>query len=101
MCYIIQDAAHKSRIRTFPASAAQNTIHMPGGKRRYMSKGKVEWFDARKGHGFIKGEDGVDAFVHYSDIQMEGFKKLSAGQDVTYELTEGKKGPRAFNVIPA
>lgn len=66
-----------------------------------MSKGKVEWFDVRKGIGFVKGEDGTDAFVHYSEIKTEGFRKLAAGQDVTYDLAEGEKGPRALNVVPA
>jgi cold shock protein len=63
-----------------------------------MLKGKVKWFDTKKGFGFIQSEDGNDVFVHYSSIQNEGFKNLEQGQEVTFELTEGKKGPQADNV---
>jgi CspA family cold shock protein len=63
-----------------------------------MLKGKVKWFDTKKGFGFIQSEDGNDVFVHYTSIQTEGFKNLEQGQEVTFELTEGKKGPQADNV---
>jgi len=63
-----------------------------------MAKGKVKWFNDSKGFGFITGEDGTDAFVHHSDIQAEGFKTLAEGESVTYELTQGPKGPKAVNV---
>jgi CspA family cold shock protein len=63
-----------------------------------MPKGKVKWFDTKKGFGFIQSDDGNDVFVHYSNIQSEGFKTLEQGQDVTFELVEGKKGPQAANV---
>lgn len=63
-----------------------------------MLKGKVKWFDTKKGFGFIQSEDGNDVFVHYTSILSEGFKNLEQGQAVTFELTEGKKGPQADSV---
>lgn len=63
-----------------------------------MLKGKVKWFNATKGFGFITGEDGQDIFVHYSQIMKEGYKSLEEGQEVTYEITQGAKGPQASNV---
>ncbi|MCU0287371.1 MAG: cold-shock protein [Acidobacteria bacterium] len=63
-----------------------------------MLKGKVKWFDTKKGFGFIQSEDGNDVFVHYTSIMNEGFKNLEQGQEVTFELTEGKKGPQADSV---
>lgn len=64
-----------------------------------MNKGTVKWFNAEKGYGFITGEDGKDVFVHYSKIQGEGFKTLDEGQQVTYDLEQGEKGPQAANVV--
>ncbi len=66
-----------------------------------MAIGTVKWFKDDKGYGFITGEDGVDAFVHFSAIQMEGFKSLQEGQKVQYDVTQGPKGPQASNVRPA
>ena len=63
-----------------------------------MANGKVKWFNDSKGFGFITAEDGTDAFVHYADIQGEGFKSLAEGDNVTFELTKGPKGPKAVNV---
>jgi CspA family cold shock protein len=63
------------------------------------SKGKVKWFDDRKGYGFIECEDGNDVFVHHSAIQGEGFKSLVEGQEVEFEITEGPKGKQATNVV--
>jgi cold shock protein len=63
-----------------------------------MLKGKVKWFNATKGFGFITGEDGQDIFVHYSQIIKEGYKTLEEGQDVVYEISDGNKGPQASNV---
>ncbi len=67
-----------------------------------MPKGEVKWFNDSKGYGFITPSDGsADLFVHHSDIQMEGFKTLSEGQQVEFEVTQGQKGPRAANVRTA
>nr|WP_303048796.1 cold shock domain-containing protein [Marinitoga sp. 1154] len=61
-------------------------------------KGKVKWFDAKKGYGFISGEDGQDVFVHFTAIAMDGFKTLEEGQEVEYEIEENEKGLQAKNV---
>jgi CspA family cold shock protein len=63
-----------------------------------MLKGKVKWFDTKKGFGFITTEKGEDVFVHYTSIISEGFKDLKEGQEVTFEITEGKRGPQASSV---
>jgi len=63
-----------------------------------MATGKVKWFNDAKGYGFIESDDGTDVFVHHSDIQGEGFKTLSEGEPVSFEVVEGEKGPRASNV---
>ncbi|UTR16010.1 cold shock domain-containing protein [Salipaludibacillus sp. LMS25] len=62
-------------------------------------QGKVKWFNAEKGFGFIEREDGDDVFVHYSAIDQEGFKTLDEGQDVEFEIVEGARGPQAANVV--
>ena len=65
-----------------------------------MSNGTVKWFNAEKGYGFITNADnGEDVFVHYSGLNMEGFKTLEEGQAVEFEVTEGAKGPQATNVV--
>ncbi|MGO4888824.1 cold shock domain-containing protein [Anaerobacillus sp. MEB173] len=61
-------------------------------------QGKVKWFNAEKGFGFIEREDGDDVFVHFSAIQSEGFKTLDEGQEVEFEIVEGARGPQAANV---
>ena len=61
-------------------------------------KGKVKWFDAAKGYGFITTETGEDVFVHYSGINSKGFRGLSEGQNVEFEIGEGKKGKQAVEV---
>jgi len=62
-------------------------------------QGKVKWFSAEKGYGFIEREDGGDVFVHYSAIQEEGFKTLQEGQAVEFDIVEGARGPQAANVV--
>ena len=64
-----------------------------------MNKGTVKWFNNQKGYGFISDEQGNDVFVHYSGLNMEGFKSLEEGQEVEFEVTEGAKGPQAVNVV--
>ena len=61
-------------------------------------KGTVKWFNNQKGYGFINDEEGNDVFVHYSGLNMEGFKSLEEGQQVEFDVTEGAKGPQATNV---
>lgn len=63
--------------------------------------GKVKWFSAEKGYGFIEREDGSDVFVHFSAIQDEGFKSLSEGQNVTFDIVDGNRGPQVANVVKA
>ena len=64
----------------------------------FMSKGKVKWFNAEKGYGFIEVEGGSDVFVHFSAIQGEGFKSLDEGQSVEFNIVDGSRGPQAENV---
>ncbi|MDH3575848.1 MAG: cold-shock protein [Desulfobacteraceae bacterium] len=64
-----------------------------------MAKGTVKWFNESKGFGFITPEDGgSDVFAHYSEIQGEGFKNLSEGEVVNFDIVEGEKGPKAANI---
>jgi len=65
-----------------------------------MANGKVKWFNDRKGFGFLVDEEGDDVFVHYSVIRKDGFKTLTEGQDVTFELKVTDKGKQAENVVP-
>lgn len=64
-----------------------------------MYKGKVKWFNERKGYGFLTREDGSDVFVHYSDIEGRGFRVLEEGDDVEFDIAEGDKGPKAIRVV--
>ena len=67
--------------------------------RQYiMKKGTVKWFNSKKGYGFISDEEGNDVFVHFSALNMEGYKSLDEGQAVTFDVVDGEKGPQAANV---
>ena len=61
--------------------------------------GKVKWFNADKGYGFICGDDGKESFVHYTSIIQDGYRSLDDGQEVEYEVVIGEKGPQAANVV--
>ena len=63
-----------------------------------MSKGTVKWFNNQKGYGFISDEAGNDVFVHFSGLNMEGYKTLNEGEEVEFDVVEGAKGPQAANV---
>jgi len=65
-----------------------------------MQTGKVKWFNENKGYGFIEQEDGEDVFVHYSVIDMDGFKTLAEGSEVEFEMIKGDKGLQATKVQP-
>ncbi|MDO5775933.1 MAG: cold shock domain-containing protein [Eubacteriales bacterium] len=62
-------------------------------------KGTVKWFNSQKGYGFISREDGGDVFVHYSGLNMEGYKTLDEGQAVEFDILDGPKGQQAANVV--
>ncbi|MBB1079677.1 cold-shock protein [Limosilactobacillus sp. STM2_1] len=64
-----------------------------------MEQGTVKWFNDDKGYGFITRENGDDVFVHFSAIQGDGFKSLSEGQHVTFDVEDGERGPQAANVV--
>ncbi|NLL07254.1 MAG: Cold shock protein CspA [Firmicutes bacterium ADurb.Bin419] len=66
-----------------------------------MERGRVKWFNAEKGFGFIERDGGNDVFVHFSAINMDGYKTLEEGTEVQFEVVEGAKGPQASNVTRA
>ncbi|GMR70974.1 cold shock-like protein CspB [Aerococcus viridans] len=66
-----------------------------------MEQGKVKWFNAEKGFGFIERDGADDVFVHFTAIQGEGFKSLEEGQEVSFEIEDGNRGPQAANVVKA
>lgn len=76
-------------------------MNMYGDREVMANKGTIKWFNNAKGYGFILPEDGEgDIFAHYSAINMEGYKTLKAGQEVTYDIEEGDKGIHAINIVP-
>lgn len=66
-----------------------------------MYQGKVKWFSNEKGYGFIETDNGEDVFVHFTGIHGDGFKTLDEGESVTFEITDGNRGPQAANVVKA
>jgi len=89
--------------RSILLARVREILCRPGwAKECIVAKGKVKWFDERKGFGFITPDDGgKDLFVHHTNIMGEGFRSLSEGQSVEYEVGEGRKGPQATNVRAA
>jgi CspA family cold shock protein len=80
---------------------AWRTAYARGGQEESVAIGTVKWFSNEKGFGFISREDGDDVFVHHSAIQMEGYRSLSEGQKVEFDIVDGPKGQQAANVKPA
>jgi CspA family cold shock protein len=64
-----------------------------------LAEGVVKWFDVKKGYGFIKRDEGQDLFVHFSSINMEGYKRLNEGDQVSFEVEDSGRGPQAKNVM--
>jgi len=64
-----------------------------------LAEGVVKWFDVKKGYGFIKRDEGQDLFVHFSSINMDGYKRLNEGDQVNFEVEDTARGPQAKNVI--
>jgi CspA family cold shock protein len=69
-----------------------------GDMEKKMAEGTVKWFNDAKGFGFIEQDNGPDVFVHFSEIQGDGFKSLAEGDRVSFEVTQGQKGPQSANV---
>jgi cold shock protein len=71
-------------------------------KEKCMATGTVKWFNSEKGFGFIEQDGGgADVFAHYSNIATSGFRELQEGQKVSFDVTQGQKGPQAENIVPA
>jgi CspA family cold shock protein len=86
--------------RIFPKKpSAGISLSSKEGKPVAQYKGKVKWFNNAKGYGFIGREDGPDVFVHYSSIQLDGYKTLKEGDEVEFDIVQGQKGPQADAVI--
>jgi CspA family cold shock protein len=91
--------AASERVRRAGLAPGNSAINTQEADR--MAKGKVKWFNDAKGYGFIEQEGGEDVFVHFSAIQMDGFKTLAEGQAVEFEVKQGDKGLHAANVMRA
>ncbi len=90
-----------SPCKTFPQVAQiahQAGIYQLSERKSAVAEGRVKWFNEQKGYGFIEVNGGPDIFVHFSAIEGQGFKTLSEGQEVMFEIEKGQKGPQAVNV---
>ncbi len=85
--------------RCYSQNCEQNSRSFDDEGNVQAMEGKVKWFNAEKGYGFIETAEGGDVFVHFSAIQTEGFKTLEEGQSVEFDIVEGARGPQAANVI--
>ena len=86
----------------FPAPCAvEGAVRTQHNAGAHVAQGTVKWFNAEKGFGFIAVDGGQDVFVHYSAIQMDGYKSLDVGQRVSFEVVQGEKGPQADAVRSA
>jgi CspA family cold shock protein len=84
-----------------PGSINGLTENPKEGRWRKMPRGRVKWFNEQKGFGFISQDGGEDLFVHFSSIKQDGFKVLHEGDEVTFEIAQGKKGLQAVDVVKA
>jgi len=99
--FVVRSAAKTFDFAAFFTAGFSGFNKSFSGGKSSMQKGKVKWFNETKGYGFITREDGVDVFVHYSEIQANGFKTLAEGQEVNFEVADGPKGPKAVSVTKA
>jgi CspA family cold shock protein len=81
-----------------PRPGALSYLHSETKGNATVATGVVKWFNSEKGYGFISQSDGVDVFVHHSSIQMSGYRTLTEGQEVEFDVQEGQKGLQAANV---
>ena len=93
----LQHLAAKNR--NFTAFLFPKGIGFTRGGSGMATRGKVKWFDEYRGYGFLEKEDGGNVFVHYSEIEVQGFKTLIEGEEVTFEVEETPKGPKASHVV--
>ena len=105
VCHSMDEKAATRRIASVRAfrtiASAPRGSRVPRKEAEVVAKGTVKWFNDQKGYGFISQESGPDVFVHFSAIQGQGFKTLSEGQAVEFDVTQGPKGPQASNVRAA
>jgi cold shock protein len=92
------DGRHRADFKEAGFAVEVSYTHHYFKEYKFMPEGTVKWFSDQKGYGFIEQQNGDDIFVHHSAIEGSGFKTLSEGDRVTFEIGEGKKGPAAQNV---